>query len=163
MSVTADMARMWRRPAAVVRGLLAAGKREDRALAFLLAGCLLVFVGRLPVIQRAAVLNGGDFVRDASYSFFALMMLAPLIFYGIAALGWGLARLAGQGTTAYGGRLALFWAYLASAPAGLLYGLALGFTGPGPAVTIVGVVWLGALLVFWAVGLRVSGQEASHA
>ncbi len=163
MSVTTDMARMWIRPAGVVRGLLSAGQREDRALAFLLAGCLLVFIGRLPVIQRDAVLSGGDFSRDASYAFFALMMIAPLLFYGIAALGWGLARLAGQGTTAYGGRLALFWAYLAAAPAGLLYGLVLGFTGPGPAVTAVGVIWLGALILFWAIGLRVSGQEASHA
>lgn len=163
MSVTNDMARMWRTPRAVVRRLLGAGRREDRALAFLMAGCLLVFLGQLPGLQRAAVLEGSDFGRDATYAFFAWMTIAPLLFYGLAVLGWAVARLLGARASAYGGRLALFWAHLSAAPAWLLYGLLAGFNGMTAGTYVVGAIWAGALIVFWIQGLRAASEGDAHA
>lgn len=165
MSVSSDMIAMWHKPMTVLRRQFAAGEHEGRALALLLGGCLLVFIGRLPILQRGAIMAGadGDFLRDATYAFAGLMMMAPILFYGIAALAGVIARLFGQRASGYGARLAMFWAYLAAAPAGLLYGLSLGFVGPSIAVSIVGMIWLLAFLIFWTLGLRVAGQEASHA
>jgi len=167
MAVSRDMFAMWRRPAAVVARQLAHGPDEARALAVLLAGCLLAFASRLPALQRAALAaggeGGGDFLRDASYAFLGLMILAPLLFYGLAALGRLAARAFGLRPSGHGSRLALFWAWLAAAPAVLLYGLTLGLVGPGPAAQAVGIVWLAAFLTFWTIGLRVAGEEGRNA
>lgn len=154
---------MWRRPAAVVARQLGQGTREERALAILLAACLLMFASRLPVIRRAAMFEGGDFLRDASYEFFALMMLLPLIFYALAALGRLVAGLFGLRVSGYGARIALFWAYLAAVPAALLYGLVLGFIGAGPGSALTGAIWVAAFLLFWTIGLRVAGQRGQDA
>ena len=165
MSVSSDMIAMWHKPMVTIRRQFAAGPHEGRALALLLSGCFLVFVGRLPILQRGAIMagEGGDLFRDVSYAFAGMVLIAPLLFYGIAALAGLLARLFRLRPTGFGARLAMFWAYLSAAPAGLLYGLALGFNGPSIAVSIVGAIWLFAFLIFWTLGLRVAGQETSHA
>ena len=49
MAVTTDIVATYRGPAAVIRKLLAQGPREDRALVYVMAGCLIVFVAQLPV------------------------------------------------------------------------------------------------------------------
>lgn len=170
MSVSRDMLAMWWRPAVVVARQLAQGVREERALAVLLAGCLLMFVSELPVLQRQAVEAGAgdagagdDFLRGASYAFMAWMMLAPLVLYGLAAAGRLGARVFRLRTTGYGARFALFWALLCAAPAVLLYGLTLGLVGPGPAAQVVGAVWIAAFVIFWTIGLRVAGQRGQDA
>jgi len=165
VSVSTDILAMWRRPRTVVARQLAQGVREERALAILLAGCLLVFIGRLPILQRGVVLAGeeGNFLRDVSYSFLGLMILAPILFYGLAALGRLIALAFGLRASGHGARLALFWAYLSAAPAALLYGLVLGLAGPGPGAQITGAVWLVAFLIFWTTGLRVAGGGEQHA
>lgn len=157
------MLAMWRRPARVFARQLGHGADEARALAVLMAACLLMFLGHLPVLQRQAVAAGGDFLREASYSFMAWMMLAPLALYGLASLGRVVALAFRRRASGYGARLALFWALLSAAPAALLYGLAQGFTGAGAAVDAVGVVWLAAFLIFWTIGLRVAGEEGRDA
>jgi len=73
MPVSRDIAQMYRRPRAVVRDLYAMGPREDRAIAWLMIGCFLVFLSRLPALQRAAVETGTDFQQDTIYAFFALI------------------------------------------------------------------------------------------
>ncbi len=160
MAVSTDILRTWRGPRAVVGDLLAQGPREDRALVYLMAGLLIVFVSRLPALQRDAVLGGGDFTRDAAYAFFGLVMVAPLLFFLLAEIGRLLARAAGLAVPGYGGRLALFWAWLAAAPASLLYGLLVGFNGVSePGTRIVGALWLLAFLWFWTQGLREAGAR----
>lgn len=154
MPVTTDIARTYRGPRRVVRDLLAMGQREDRAIMWLMIGCFVVFISRLPALQRDAVLTGSDFARDAAYAFFGLMMLAPLIFYVLAVLGQGVARVLGGAPGSYGARVALFWAWLAASPLALFYGLLVGFNGAeAPATALVGALWLVALLVFWGFGL----------
>lgn len=159
MAVSTDIVRTWRGPRAVLRELLAQGTREDRALVYLMVGQLIVFVSRLPALQREAVLGEGDFTRDATYAFFGLVMLAPLMFYLLAEIARWLARALGVVITSYEGRLALFWAWLAAAPASLLYGMLVGFNGVDePGTRVVGGIWLFAVVWFWVQGLREAGR-----
>ncbi len=154
MPVARDIARMYRGPRRVVRELAAMGQREDRAIAWLMIGCLLVFVSRLPALQRSAVQLGTDFRQDTIYAFFALLMIAPLLFYGIAAMAWGLMRLFRPHATAFGARLAVFWGWLSAAPLALFYGLLVGFNGlEHPGTVAVGALWLAVLVWFWIAGL----------
>lgn len=155
MPVSTDITRTWRRPRAVFGSLLAQGRREDRALIYLMVGMAIVFLSRLPALQRDAVLSGSDFTRDATYAFFGLVIIAPLFFYLLAEVARWIARAAGLGVDAFGGRLALFWAWLAASPALLFYGLLAGFNGSGEIGTqAIGAIWVAAFLWFWVQGLR---------
>ena len=154
MAVSTDVVRTWRAPRRVMRHLLAMGQREDRAIAYLMAGCLVLFISRLPVLQREAVLGDGDFTRDASYAFFGVMMILPLLFYGIAALSRLVLRAMGGQGTWYTARLALFWALLASTPVALFYGLLRGLNGNVAATQAVGALWLIGFVVIWVLCLR---------
>lgn len=153
MPVTTDIARSYVRPRAVMRRLLAAGQREDRAIAILMAGCLLVFVAQWPRLAREAQLDGAPLDQALAYSFFGWLMLAPLIFYGLAALSHVVARLFGGQGSWYGARLALFWALLAASPLMLLNGLVAGLIGPGPALSLVGGLWVAGFVLIWLLGL----------
>ena len=82
------------------------------------------------------------------------VIILPLFFYALAFVSYGAARLVGGRGTAYGARLALFWALLSSTPLVLLNGLVAGFIGPGPALTLVGLAWFGVFVWFWLAGLR---------
>lgn len=154
MPVTQDIARMYRRPRAVVRSLFDMGPREDRAIAWLMIGCFLVFISRLPALQRAAVEGSGSFQQDAIYAFFALLMIAPLLFYIVAFVFYGLTRLLRPAATSYGARLAVFWGWLSATPIALFYGLLVGFNGlDHPGTVAIGALWLIVLLWFWISGL----------
>ena len=110
MAITQDIVATYRGPGAVMRRLLARGQREDRALAILMAGCLLVFVSQWPPLARQAHFDGQELNPLLGGALLAWVMIAPLIFYGLAALSHLLARaLGGQGSF-FGARLALFWA-----------------------------------------------------
>src|SRR5690554_7026923 len=117
MSVSGDILGSYRSPRAVVRGLLAQGRREDRALVWLLLACGLIFVAQWPRLARVAHVS--DEVPLAALmagALFGWMFLAPLALYGLAAvLHLGL-RALGRGGSMYGARLALFWSLLAVSP-----------------------------------------------
>lgn len=137
------------------------GPREDRAIMWLMLGCFLVFMSRLPALQRAAVTNGADFQQDAIYAFFAMMMVAPLVFYVIALIAYGITRAVRPAATVYGARLAVFWGWLAAAPLALFYGLLVGFNGfDHPGTQLIGGVWLAVLAWFWLRGLIVTSEVA---
>lgn len=154
MPVSRDIAQMYRRPRSVVRGLYAMGPREDRAIMWLMIGCFLVFLSRLPALQRAAVQDGTNFQQDTIYALFALLMIAPLLFYFVAFVLFGATRAVRPGATAYGARLAVFWGWLAAAPVGLFYGLLVGFNGlDHPGTTAIGGLWVIVILWFWISGL----------
>ena len=161
MSVVRDIAATWRRPRAVMRGLLAQGRREDRALAVLIAACLVIFVAQWPRLSREAHLAGGaegvpPLEAQLAISFFAMLMIWPLLAYALAALSHLVARALGGRGTWFAARLALFWALLASTPAWLLYGLVSGFIGPGLAQSIVGGSLLLAFVAIWGICLLVA-------
>jgi hypothetical protein len=154
MPVSRDIAQMYSRPRAVVRGLYAMGPREDRAIAWLMIGCFLVFISRLPALQRAAMNTESNFQQDTIYAFFALLMIAPLLFYLMAAIFFLMTKVVRPNVTAYGARLAVFWGWLAATPVALFYGLLVGFNGlDHPGTVLIGAVWLVVLLWFWISGL----------
>ena len=162
MPVSRDILQMYRRPRHVVRALYAMGPREDRAIAWLMIGCLLYFVSLLPITQRDIVQNGTSSVMPGvetiqqaiTTQLFGALMVLPLMFYLFAGIAWGITRLVRPGATAYGARLAVFWGWLASMPLALFFGLLVGLNGADEAGTqLIGIVWIGVLLWFWISGL----------
>lgn len=151
MAVSTDIVQSWRNPRAVMRRLLSMGRREDRALAILMAGCGLIFVAQWPRLSREAYLDP-SIPLDARIggALFAWIFWAPILAYLIGALSHFIARSFGGKGSWYSARLALFWAILASSPAWLLHGLVAGFMGPGPAQMLVGAGLLLAFAVIWA-------------
>ena len=154
MSVTKDITATWRRPRAVIRRQLAGGIREDRALAYLMGACLLIFVAQLPRLAREAHLDA-TIPLDARLQAALLgwLMMAPLFLYGLAALSHVLAKVFGGQGSWFGARLALFWSMLASTPLWLFHGLVSGFIGPGGALTLAGVLLLAGFGVMWVLSL----------
>lgn len=161
MPVTTDIVRTWRRPRAVMRDLLAQGRREDRAIAYLMISCFLIFIAQWPRLTRQAAgfdLPPGaevpDLYRLMTYEFFAWMMVWPLFLYIFAGLTHILAGIfRGKGDW-FGARLALFWSMLSTTPLALLYGLTAGFVGPGPQTNLVGGLWVAAFAYIWIQSLR---------
>jgi hypothetical protein len=154
MPVTTDIVRTYRAPREVLRGKLAGGPREDRALATLLGACVLIFVAQWPVAAREAWIDPAV-PLDARLggALLAWVFIVPLASYVIAAATHVLARLFGGRGTWFGARLALFWALLAASPLWLLNGLVAGLVGPGPALSLTGLAAFAAFLVFWGAGL----------
>jgi len=159
MSVTADIRATYRGPGRIMAELLARGPREDRALAFLMAFCIIMFVAQLPRLSREAHLNGDDLNMLMGATLLAWVIIAPLLLYIIAGGSHLVLRLMGTTISGYGARLALFWSLLATTPALLLHGLVAGFIGQGPGLQIVGFVWFALFVWFWASCLR---QAARH-
>ena len=161
MAVTTDIIRTWRGPRAVMRDLLADGKREDRALAYLIVFCLLVFVAQWPRLARQAAgfdLAPGaeprDLLQMMTYELFAWITVWPLLLYALAGLSHLVAKLFRGRGTFYTARLALFWSLLASVPLLLLYGLMAGFLGPVAGTHLVGATWVAAFLWIWVQSMR---------
>ena len=153
MSLVTDIVGTYRGPRRVVRRILAAGVREDRALVILMAGCAVMFVAQWPKLAREAHLTGAELNPMLGGALLAWLFLMPLAFYAVALLShWVLRAMGGQGV-AYATRIALFWALLASGPLVLLWGLLAGFAGSGPGLNAVGAVWLAVFLWFWLSGL----------
>lgn len=153
MSLIADITATYRGPRRVIRRIVAGGAREDRALAILMAGCLLVFVAQWPRLAREAHLAGSELSLQLGGTMMAWLFIMPLFFYLLALVShWALRATGGQGT-AYAARIALFWALLASGPLMLFWGLLAGFIGQGPGLHVVGAIWLAVFLWVWVSGL----------
>lgn len=153
MSIARDIAATYRGPGRVIRDVLAMGQREDRALAYVMGACALMFVAQLPRLAREAHLTGDDLNMLMGASLMGLIFIAPLMFYALGGLSHVIAKLLGGRGSFYTARMALFWALLAASPLILLHGLVAGFIGPGPQLTLVGAVWFIVFLWFWITGL----------
>jgi hypothetical protein len=147
----------WRSPRKAVRSLLANGPREDRALAILIAACVVMFVAQWPALSRAAHLDP-DIPLQARMSgaLMATLFIVPLLAYLLAGLSHLVARLMGGRGTWYTARLALFWSLLAIAPLTLVQGLVMGFIGQGALATLTGLATLGGFLFQWVNALIVT-------
>lgn len=161
MAATQDIIATYRGPGKVMRRMLERGVREDRALIYLMIGCLMVFVAQTPRLAREAFETGQELQMLLGASLMAWLFIAPLLLYVIAGLTAGVARIFRAKLTGYGARMALFWALLASCPLMLLWGLTAGFVGPGIEMTLVGVLWFAAFTWFWVSGLIAAGREAT--
>ncbi len=156
MPVTQDIAATYRGPGRVMRRMLASGRHEDRALAILMAGCALVFISRWPALSRQAHLDEVELNALLAGALFGWVFIAPLLLYALAAASHLVARVFGGRGSWYGARLALFWSLLAATPLMLLNGLVAGLIGPGPGLTLVGLIWCAVFLWFWIAGLIAS-------
>jgi len=155
MAVTSDIVASYKGPGRVVARLLAMGQREDRALAILMAACIVIFVAQWPKLARQAHMDPSiELQMLLGASLLAWVMIAPLLMYVIAFVSHLISRAARGRGTGYGARIALFWALLASSPLILLHGMVAGFIGNGPALSGVGILWLVFFLWFWISGLR---------
>lgn len=161
MSVSGDIWQSYAAPARVVRRMLAAGPREDRALAILMTALAIIFLAQWPAQMRAARLDP-SVPLDARIggALMGLIFLAPLIAYALAGLTRLVARLFGGRGSWFGARLALFWALLAASPVMLLQGLVTALSGPGPAVTALAWAVLALFLWLWIGGLRAAEGRA---
>lgn len=154
MSVTLDILESWRRPRVVMRRKLAEGLAEGRSLAMLMGACALIFVAQWPRLAREAHLDPSVPLEGRlGATLFALIFVAPLMFYVGAALSQGVARLLGGRGQGAAMRLALFWALLAVSPAMLLHGLLSGFLGPVPGVAVVGAGVALAFVYIWGANM----------
>ena len=160
MAITTEIVATYRRPRQVMRRILSAGVREDRALAVLMGACLLFFVAQWPVNARLAYLNP-EVPLDARMgaSLMAMLFIRPLLAYGLAALSHLIARVFGGNGSHFAARMVLFWSMLAIGPLMLLNGLVAGFIGSGSTQVVVGLVVLATFFVFWISGLRVAEFE----
>ncbi len=161
MPATRDIVATYRGPGKVMRRLLGEGAREDRALIYLMIGCLMVCVAQTPRLARQAFETGENLQMLMGASLMAWMFIAPLLLYALGALTFLLARVARADISNYGARLALFWALLASSPVMLLWGLTAGFIGPGVQMTVVGFCWFALFMWFWIAGFRAALAEGA--
>lgn len=156
MAVTTDIIATWRGPRRVMRRLLAMGRREDRALAFVMAFCVISFIAQMPALARKAHLEGVELNPLLGGALLGAVIILPLMLYVVAAISRLVARVFGGQGTWYGARLALFWSLLATTPLLLLRGLVAGFIGPGPVQFGVDALWLVVFLWFWVFTLHES-------
>ena len=165
MAVTTDILRTWRGPRAVMHDLLSAGPREDRALAFVMGSCFLMFLAQLPLLARLATLSAEAAELDPTHlaldqgqlfgtAFVSWLMIAPLALYGVAWLTYLVLRAFRVRVSGYVVRLALFWSFLAATPLALLLGLLQGINGPGPGTQLIGGLWIAAFLFFLIQSIR---------
>ena len=153
MSVVRDLAATWRAPVATQRRRIATAT-EPTALAVLMGACALIFVAQWPRLARDAYL-APEVPLDARIggALLGWIFIVPLVFYLVAAITCGAARLFGGGRRGLAHRVALFWALFASVPAWLFQGLVAGLVGPGAGLTLAGLVVVAAFLGFWGAGL----------
>ena len=150
MAVTRDIVEAHLRPRRVMARLLRMGQREDRVLAMLMGGCVILFVSQWPYRARQAHFTGETLTDYIQHDAVGLIFVLPLLAYGVAALLRLISRIFGAKADYYSARLAMFWALLASSPALVLAGMVKGFIGLGAANSIVGALWL--LVFLWVLG-----------
>ena len=157
MALVPDILRTWRRPRAVMAEKIAS-RSEPLALVYLVLACALVFIGQWPRLAREAHLAGGDVQPLIGGALLGWLFVMPLVLYLLAGAVHLGSRLLRRPVTGFTARMAIFWGLLAAVPAWLLDGLTAGFVGAGPARSLVGVVALGAFLLFVGAGLS-AGRE----
>ena len=150
MSITKDILRAWRQPKAVIRSKLAAGIREDRALAVIMAAGVMMFVAQWPSLSRAAFYDPSiPLEARMTGALMGSVFILPLACYVLGGLSHLFCKIFGGKGSGYAARLALFWSMLAISPVMLLQGLVAGFIGTGPQLVAVGVVVALAFLYIW--------------
>lgn len=153
MSVMRDIVATYRGPRAVFARRLPGGPREDRALALVMAACVVTFVAQWPKLSRQAHLEQQELNPLLGSQLFLWIFIMPLVFYVISIVIQMVMRLLGKAITGYQSRIALFWSLLAVAPIVLFRGLVGGFIGPGTVYDVVGLLGFTLFFWFWYAGL----------
>ena len=187
MALVTDIVRSHGRPREVFGAILKRGVDDKTGFFFLIIALVMGFVSQLPGVSRRANLpdpaleaaiaqerddvrpiQGAEVPEDMVDAKFAALMSAelmvwlfilPLVFYGLAMVGHFAARALGGAPSTVASRVAMFWALLVATPLKLLHGLVFGMIGPGPALTLVGLLWLVLFMWTWTSNLRVAGWD----
>ena len=159
MAISTDIVATYRGPRQLMRRMLARGASEGQALALNMGACLIIFVAQWPRLSREAHLNP-DIPLDARLggALMGVMVIAPLLFYGVAAISHLIAKAFGGKGDWLGARIALFWSLLATGPFWLLQGLVAGFIGPGVQLNVVGALLILMFFYIWFNTLREAEQ-----
>jgi len=140
----------WRAPSRVMRAQRALS--DPALLVVLLVAMALILVAQLPVHNAAAIHDPSVPVEArVGGALFAVMGIAPLLAYGMAAL---LAALSRGRLSGHASRVALFWSLMAITPAMLLCGLIEGYLGDSAGLRALQLATFAAFLWFWFKGLR---------
>lgn len=159
MSLLGNIIRSYRRPQAVITEFMANGAREDRALGFLAGGCVIAFIAQWPRLARQSYIEGQALDMLMGGALYAWIFLAPLLFYILAGLVQFVGYLLGSKRSGAQTRTVIFWAFLATAPLLLIFGVIGGFIGASAMKTFVEVIWLASFIWFVVAGLRVTGHQ----
>ncbi|MGO4854894.1 YIP1 family protein [Phaeovulum sp. W22_SRMD_FR3] len=162
MAVSDDILASYRGPRRVLARILAAPRREDRPLGYLIAALIVGFIALWPGMARdahfAPEVPLGQRMLGAALG---MLVLVP-VFYLLAGASAYVAKLIWGRLDFYGARVALFWALLAASPLMLLQGLVSGFIGGGPQLTLTGALVFCVFAWFWISGLRLSALGGEH-
>ena len=167
MSTVSGILRSYRAPREVMRAHRAAGADEATGLTWLFVACILFFVARLPEVAREShflSLEGVDrpVMSLALPLFYGTVLLAPLMFLGLAALSHLVARLFGGQGRWLDARLALFWSLLCVSPVVLFQGMIAGFLGSGAALSFASLLVFAVFLYLW-VNALIEAERAGGA
>jgi len=160
MSMSVAIARSWRAPRRVLRGLLAQDRREGRLLMYLTLALGLLFLAQWPRLAREASADVGLEALLAG-ALFGIMFMGPLLFYGLGAV-LTLALRPFAAVDGFAVRLALFWAFLAMTPWVLAQAALAALAGPGALSSLTGLAVLGGFLAILIAGLRVALEAAAR-
>ena len=116
MSMLRNIVRSYTKPGQVVSDLLQAGPREDRALAFLAAGCVMAFLAQWPGLARQAHLEEKALDMLLGGAPFARFGLPPLLVYILALLVNWVCRVFVPSSSPYTLPVTRFRALLCSSP-----------------------------------------------
>lgn len=148
--IVARLLLTWRAPSRVMRAQAALS--DPALLVVLLAAMALFFLAKLPVHNRAAMIDPAIPVEArVGGALVGIMVLAPLLAYGLAALVSVLSRRRIPG---HASRVALFWSLMAISPAMLLCGLIEGYLGASTGLRLLQLATFAAFLRFWLAGLN---------
>ncbi len=155
MALSTQILRSYRAPRSVLRALLAQDRHEGRALFYLMLACALIFLAQWPRLQRLAQGDGAvPFEGLMAGALFGWLFVAPILFYGLGALMALVLRLVRPSLSAFGVRLALFWALLAVSPLVLVQSALVSLAGPGVLALVSGLAVLAAFVAILLAGLR---------
>ena len=158
MPVVNDIVQTYTTPRNIFQSRLELTVTEGRAYAYLLAGCFVQFIARLPELANTHLFNdsGISFVAASSGNFLGLVVFGPFLFFLLAGIANLLARLANRRCSWRNSRVVLFWAFLAVSPLALLNGIASAAIG----VELLSWILQGAqglaFLFFWVLGMSVA-------
>lgn len=161
MSIILDIVATYRGPRKVFARRLPGGPREDRALAILMAACVVIFVAQWPKLSREAHILQQELNPLLGAQLLLWVFIMPLFFYILSILAQGVMKLLSRPITGYASRVALFWSLLATTPIVLFRGLVGGFVGQGGVYDVVGLIGFTCFFWFWYAGLATAQKEAA--
>lgn len=146
MSLVLNIVRTYRRPRAVVKGLISQELREPQVFFFNALFCVLVLFVQLPVLSLRADTSSMSYEELRSGTIMGVLFVLPLLLYGLALVLGGVLRVLRNPAPGLWVRLALFWSLLAVTPLMMVHSALSATLGQTEAVIGFGFVVAGAFL-----------------